>query len=166
MVPVLPPAPVQVAICIRSGSSCAWPTRMTAFTACRIGSCRGVELDSRRRFDGRIIVRPSYSTPARLIRWSTPSPARATAAGLPLQPVSSDARAAAGDDESELLDPDQQQRELRPFLVPSPNRGMMGLHGSLSSKIDFNTATRCSSLMRFVCAKCVHSQHAARSQGS
>ena len=52
-------------------------------------------------------------------------PITATAAGVPANLPPAETPPAAYD-AAGGQDPDQQQRELRPFLVPSPNRGIIG----------------------------------------
>ena len=98
------------------------PDRTMVTAAHRVATGRCLQLDSSRRFNGTFAVRPAAITPIRPSRSSGATRPVATAAGLPADPIPSELRAAAAES-SDIIDTEQRQRELRPFLVPSPTRG-------------------------------------------
>ncbi len=120
---VLPPAPGGTAGHLTPHSICWHVSDGTMVTvARRIATGRCLQLDSSRRFNGTFAIRPAVITPIRPSRRSVATRPVATAAGLPADPIPSELRAAAAD-ASDVYDTEQRQRELRPFLVPSPTRG-------------------------------------------
>ena len=80
---------------------------------------------SRQRLDGGAAALPGHSKTTPWFRRRSTCLVSATAAGLPAEQTPAVPLPAALD-AVELRDPDQRQRELRPFLVPSPNRGIIG----------------------------------------